>query len=69
LISLFDSSASLFLIVGCEDLVASNPVLAFSLIGLSGSGCAQLQLVKELDLHLSIGIHTLGAVENAVTGD
>ena len=55
--------------VGCEDLVASNPVLAFSLIGLSGSGCAQLQLVKELDLHLSIGIHTLDAVGNAVTGD
>ena len=54
--------------VGCEYLVTSNPVLAFSLIGLSGSGCAQLQLVKEVGLHLSIGIHTLGAEENAVTG-
>jgi hypothetical protein len=52
--------------VGCEDLVTSNPVLAFSLIGPCGLGCAQLQLVKEVRLYVSIGIHTLGAVENAV---
>ena len=55
--------------VGCVNLVAGNPVIGFSLISPCGLGCAQLQLVKEARLQVSISIHTLGAVGNAVTGD
>jgi hypothetical protein len=53
----------------CEDLVTLNLVLGFKMKMSCSFGCAQLRLSREVRLHLSIDIHTLGAVGNAVTGD